>query len=149
MEKHYQEAIEVCSELLTSGIYERLSTLGKPRSEAHKANAEAARRFRAEARLLMATAMHYADGHYEDIVKVLSFAVESPLEIQKDVFFTLAVVHLSFGQENEARMAMLRSLELMRQLKEAGQSSAALDAQVEEANAFVKDLGEAGKLQVN
>src|SRR5256885_9409901 len=149
MEQHYQEAIEITSELLTSGIYEQLAAYGKPRSETHKANSEAARRFRAEARLLMATAMHYAEAHYEDIVKVLSFAVESPLDVQKDVFFTLAVVHLSFGQENEARMAMLRSLELMRQLKEAGQSSAASDAQVEEANAFVKDLGEAGKLQVN
>ena len=149
MEQHYQEAIEISSELLTSGIYEQLASAGKPRSDAHKANAESARRFRAEARLLMATAMHYSDAHYEDIVKVLSFAVESPLDIQKDVFFTLAVVHLSFGQENEARMAMLRSLELMRQLKESGESSSALETQVEEANAFMKNLGEAGKSQLN
>ena len=82
-------------------------------------------------------------------MKVLSFAVESPLDVQKDVFFTLAVVHLSFGQENEARMAMLRSLELMRQLKESGNSSSALETQVQEANAFMKDLGEVGKTQVN
>jgi len=145
MEQHYQEAIEISSELLTSGIYEQLAALGKARSDAHKSNGEAARRFRAEARLLMATAMHYADAHYEDIVKVLSFAVESPLDIQKDVFFTLAVVHLSFGQENEARMAMLRSLELMRQLKENGESTSALETQVQEAHAFMKDLGEAGR----
>src|SRR5947209_20284551 len=63
MEKHYQEAIEISSELLTSGIYEQLAAHGKPRSEAHKVNVEAAQRFRAEARLLMATAMHYADAH--------------------------------------------------------------------------------------
>ena len=49
MEQHYQEAIEISSELLTSGIYEQLANLGKPRSEAQKRNAEAARRFRAEA----------------------------------------------------------------------------------------------------
>ena len=65
------------------------------------------------------------------------------------VFFTLAVVHLSFGQENEARMAMLRSLELMRQMKESGGSSSPLDAQVEEANAFMKELGAAEKNQLN
>src|SRR5207248_8615977 len=121
--------------------YEQLTSAGTPRRDTHKANAESARRFRAEARLLMATAMHYSDAHYKDIVKVLTFAVESPLDVQKDVFFTLAVVHLSFGQENEARMAMLRSLELMRQLKQSGETSSALETQVQEADAFMKELG--------
>src|SRR6266404_1103585 len=69
MQQNYQEAIDICSELLTSGLYEQVAQSGQ---------AEDARAFRAEARLLMATAMHYADAAYEDIVRLLSFAMDAP-----------------------------------------------------------------------
>ena len=87
MQQHYQEAIEICSELLTSGLYGDLA----------KEDKEAARRAKAEVRLMMATAMHYTDGHYDDIVKQLGLAMDAPPLVQKDACFTLAVVQLSFG----------------------------------------------------
>lgn len=139
MEQHYQETIEICSELLTGGIYEGLAGLGDIGSK------EVARRCRAEARLLMATAMHYAEGHYEDIVSVLTFALDSPLEIQKDAFFTLGVVHLSFGNAHEAGLAMRKSLEIIAQLGAAGDASPALRTQEQEAREFLKQLGEVGQ----
>ena len=165
MEQNYQEAIEICSELIVSGGYEELERLGDASSEASAANLAAAQRCRAEARLLMATAMHYADGHYEDIVRVLSFALESPAEIQKDVFFTLAVVHLSFGNSQEARLAMQRALELielrsrefierpaiaapgsrepLRERRPEARERAELEIQAQEARDFLKQLGAA------
>lgn len=145
MERHYQEAIEICSELIVGGVYEELAALGEAGSAMQGANVEAARRCRAEARLLMATAMHYADGHYEDIARVLSFALESPAEIQKDVFFTLAVVHLSFGHSHEAAMAMQRSLELITELSSRSREDQGLQRQEEEAREFLKQLSPPSK----
>ena len=151
MEQHYQEAIEICSELIVGGGYEELERLGNASSGAKAANLTAAQRCRAEARLLMATAMHYADGHYEDIVRVLSFALESPAEIQKDVFFTFAVVHLSFGKSQEARWAMQKALEFIelrsrKLIAEPGSHAgerAGLETQAQEARDFLKQLGAA------
>ena len=145
MERHYEETIEICSELLTSGIYEQLSALGDPDSQANSANAEFARRCRAEARLLMATAMHYADGHHDDIVRVLTFALDAAPEIQKDVLFTLGVVHLSFGQTHEAGLAMQRALDLITTLKEQSQPTEELAVQEREAREFLNGLSEAFK----
>ena len=132
MQQHYQEAIEICSELLTSGAYDELA----------KRDKDAARRARAEVRLLMATAMHYADGHYDDIVKQLSLAMESPPDIQKDACFTLAVVQLSFGHRAEAQHAMQQCLSLIAELRRANGApdAAALHAQEEEARRFLAEM---------
>lgn len=133
MQQHYQEAIEICAELLTSGAYDELA----------KRDKDAARRARAEVRLLMATAMHYADGHYDDIVKQLSLAMESPPDIQKDACFTLAVVQLSFGHKAEATHAMQQCLALIAELRQANGAadSPALQAQEEEARRFLAEIG--------
>jgi hypothetical protein len=140
MEHHYQETIEICSELLTSGIYEELAASGKDSAT----DLETSRRGRAEARLLMATAMHYAEGHYEDIVSVLTFALDSPEEIQKDAFFTLGVVHLSFGNRQEAGLAMRKSLDIIGRLR-AGGESPELRMQEREAREFLRELGAVGE----
>jgi len=99
MAGQHAEALEICSELLTSGLY------GEMESGGHR---EASRRSVAETRLLLGSAMHFTDAPYEDIVRVLTFALDSPVEIRKDALFTLAVVHLSFGHRQEAEAAMER-----------------------------------------
>jgi hypothetical protein len=130
MEQHYQEAIEICSELLTSGTYDELA----------KKDSAASRRARAEVRLLMATAMHYTDGHYDDIVKQLGLAMESPPDIQKDSCFTLAVVQLSFGHVQEARATMQQCLVLIASLRKAAPNDPALIAQEKEAQQFLAEM---------
>ena len=132
MQQHYQEAIEVCSELLTSGTYDELATRDK----------DAARRAKAEVRLMMATAMHYADGHYDDIVRQLSLAMDAPPLIQKDACFSLAVVQLSFGHRPEAKDAMTQCLTLIGELRRSNlpDLDASLDAQEQEAQQFLRDL---------
>jgi hypothetical protein len=133
MQQHYQEAIEICSELLTSGIYDELAQQDK----------DAARRAKAEVRLMMATAMHYADGHYDDIVRQLSLAMDSPPLIQKDACFTLAVVQLSFGHQQEAKDAMTQCLSLIGELRRSNlpDLDASLNTQEQEAKQFLQDLG--------
>lgn len=136
MQQHYQETIEICSELLTSGTYPALL----------QKDPEAARLAKAEVRLMMATAMHYADGHYDDIVKQLSLAMDSPPLIQKDACFTLAVVQLSFGHKPEAKAAMRQSLALITELHQSGipYPDAGLHTQQEEARQFLGELEDAG-----
>lgn len=131
-EQHYQETIDICSELLTSGVYEKLEADDQ----------ESARRCRAEARLMMATAMHYADGHYEDIVRVLSFAMDAPTEIQKDVYFTMAVVQLSFGHQKEAQDSMQQSLLLIEAARKGStpDPDGALAMQEDEARQFLREI---------
>src|SRR3954453_17407371 len=107
MQKHYQEAIDIASDLLTSGIDEEMAA----------ADVERARQARAETRLLLETAMHYNDAHYEDILRVLNAALDAPPQIQKDVYFTLAVFHVSFDHVEDARAAMEKALELMSELR--------------------------------
>jgi len=133
MQQHYQEAIDIVSELLTSGTYDEVAT----------ASADQARSARAEARLMLATAMHYADGHYEDIVRQLALAMESPPHIQKDACFTLAVVELSFGHKEPARAAMQQCLDLIAQLKQSPlpYPDDTILRQEEEAQQFLADLG--------
>jgi Tfp pilus assembly protein PilF len=128
MEQHYPEAIEVISELLISGIYSELSP-------------ELARKLRAEARLMLATAMHYDERAYEDILQQLVYALDSPPEVQKDAHFTLAVVHLSFGNVAEARTSMQQALDLISTLRSSGEEDAAtLDRQESEARQFLSEL---------
>jgi hypothetical protein len=99
MTGRHAEAQEICSELITSGLY------GEMESAGHK---DAARRAKAEARVLLGSAMHYNDAPYEDIIRVLTFALDSPVETRKDALFTMAVVHFSFGHLQEAEAAMER-----------------------------------------
>src|SRR5947208_4321887 len=108
MQRHYQEAIDICSDLLTSGAYEDIA----------EQDAELARASRAEARLIMGTAMHYNESHYEDIVRVLNAALDSPPAVQKDVYFTLAVLHASFDRDELARAAMEKCVALIGTLRE-------------------------------
>ena len=117
MQQHYPECVEICSELLTGGLYEEWAGT----------ESASARRARAETRLLMATAMHYNDGHYEDIVRVLTAALDSPPEVQKDAWFTLGVVHASFDHASEAREAMESCLALINELRNNGSTSESLD----------------------
>jgi hypothetical protein len=141
MQKHYQETIDICSDLLTSGIYDEMA--------ASDAKNDSARQHRAEARLMMATAMHYNESHYEDILRVLNAALDSPLQIQKDVNFTLAVLHASFDHVQEARAAMEKTLEQIAQLRALGSEALskdenrALDVQEQEAIQFLNQLGTA------
>ena len=107
MREHYQEAIEIASELLTSGIYDEIAA----------SDPDSARAARAETRLTMATAMHYNDAHYEDIMRVLKSAMDAPPDIRKDVAFTAGVVHASFDHFAEAREAMSKSLEAIAELR--------------------------------
>ncbi|MCU1285200.1 MAG: hypothetical protein JWO13_1550 [Acidobacteriales bacterium] len=135
MQKHYQETVEICSDLLTSGVYDDIA----------EADPESARQYRAEARLTMATAMHYNDAHYDDILRVLNAALESPLHIQKDVYFTLAVLHVSFDHLPEAQAAMEKTLAIIAELRQSGapDSEPALSAQEKEARQFLKEVAEA------
>lgn len=116
MRQQYQEAVEIASELLTSGVYEELAA----------SDVEAAWGARAEARLTMATAMHYLDAHYEDIQRVLKSAMDSPAEIRKDVAFTAGVVHASFEHFAEARQAMADALAAIAELRGHGSEEPAL-----------------------
>jgi hypothetical protein len=129
MEGHYAECIEICSELLTAGLYETWAA----------ADPEAARAARAEARLLMANAMHHNDAHYDDLVRVLNAALDSPPEVQKDAWFTLAVVHASFDHADAAREAMARCLDAIAELRRMDVSTAALDQQEAEARRFLAE----------
>ncbi len=131
MQQNYQEAIDICSELLTSGLYEQVAQSGQ---------AEDARAFRAEARLLMATAMHYAAAAYEDIVRLLSFAMDAPPSVQKDVYFTLAVVQLSFGHSKEAKDSMENSLKLIEDQLKSNPHDENLIRQQDEANEFLRQI---------
>lgn len=135
MQQHYQETIEICSELLTGDAYNELA----------QRDAEAARRAKAEVRLMMATAMHYADGHYDDIVRQLSLAMDSPPLIQKDACFTLAVVQLSFGHPQEAKSAMEQCLALLGELRRSNLPDLdnSLDTQKNEAQQFLRELASA------
>lgn len=130
MQQHYQEAIEICADLLTSGIYDQLA----------QRDLSAARRAKAEVRLLMATAMHYTDGNYDDIVKQLSLAMDAPPEVQKDACFTLAIVQASFGHRAEARNAMQQCLDLIAEVRPFSSEHPALDAQEQEARQFLAEL---------
>lgn len=132
MQQQYPETIEICAELLTSGVYDELA----------KTDKEAARRSKAEVRLMMATAMHYTDGHYDDIVKQLSLAMDSPPMVQKDACFTLAVVQLSFGHKQEAKSAMEQCLLLVKELQRSNQPDldGGLAAQEQEARQFLLEL---------
>src|ERR1043165_905868 len=133
MQRHYQEAIDVCSDLLTGDVYMAVG----------EKDAELARAARAETRLIMATAMHYAESHYEDIVRVLNAALDSPPAVQKDVYFTLAVLHASFDRDELARAAMEKALALIQSLKPSTDSveRKALDEKEREAQQFLKELG--------
>jgi ADP-ribosylglycohydrolase len=135
MQRHFQEAIDICSDLLTCGAYEEIA----------EEDAEAARAARAETRLIMATAMHYNESHYEDIVRVLGAALDSPSTVQKDVYFTLAVLHASFDREDAARAAMERCLAVLKSLRKSarGAELAVIDEKEKEAQQFLKQLGKA------
>ena len=127
MQQNYQEAVEICSDLLTSELYQEMS-------------AEDARRARAETRLLMATAMHYNQAHEDDILRVLNAALDSPPEIQKDAWFTIAVVRLSCGQKAAAEKAMRECLEVMGEARAKGEGSEELDQKEQEAHRFLELL---------
>src|SRR5438270_4929722 len=133
MQRHYQEAIDICSDLLTGDVYLAIG----------EQDAELARAARAEARLIMATAMHYNESHYEDIVRVLNAALDSPPSVQKDVYFTLAVLHASFDRDELARAAMEKCVALIGTLREAASAEerAALDEKDKDAQQFLKELG--------
>src|SRR4051812_18881248 len=107
MHRHYQEAIDICSDLLTGELYTDIA----------EKDAEAARTAKAETRLIMATAMHYNESHYEDIVRVLNAALDSPPVVQKDVYFTLAVLHASFDRDDQARPTMEKCLAIIQKLR--------------------------------
>ena len=130
MHLSYQETIDICSDLLTSGIYPELLAL----------DATLARRLIAETRLMMAAAMHYNDAHYEDIVRVLNSALDSPDEVRKDALFTLAVVHLSFEKPEAARQSMQQCLELISELCRQGADDGSLLQQEQEAAQFLSGL---------
>src|SRR3954466_2231127 len=133
MQRHYQEAIDICSDLLTGEVYLAIG----------EKDAELARASRAETRLILATAMHYAESHYEDIVRVLNAALDSPPQVQKDVYFTLAVLHASFDREEPARAAMEKCVALIHSLKTSADLAECqfLDEKENEAQQFLKELG--------
>lgn len=128
MQRQYPEAIEICSELLTGPTYAALATT----------DPAAARRARAEARLLLASAMHYDEAHEEDLLRVLNAALDSPDEVRKDVLFTLALVRLSFDHLAEARDAILDCLEIVARLRAEGAASPELDEKQAEANQLLQ-----------
>jgi hypothetical protein len=131
MQRHYQETIDICSELLTSELYQQLAA----------ADMEAARAAKAETRLMMATAMHYNEAHFEDVIRVLKSASDSPHGTRKDVLFTTAVVYASFNKKEEARAAMTEALALIAGLRsQPGADREALDMQESEAQSFLKQL---------
>jgi hypothetical protein len=133
MQRHYQEAIDICSDLLTGDVYMAIG----------EKDAELARAARAETRLIMATAMHYAESHYEDIVRVLNAALDSPPAVQKDVYFTLAVLHASFDRDDQARGAMEKALALVQSHKISADPAdrQVLEEKEREAQQFLKELG--------
>ena len=139
MHGHHAETVEICSELLTSSLYADLETAGMK---------EDARRARAECRLLMATAMHYTGTHHEDVLKVLNFALDSPPEIQRDAYFTIAVVELSNERADNARVAMQQCLAIIGDLRRAGfaDPEGRMEQQETEALEFLAGLetGEGG-----
>jgi hypothetical protein len=110
MRQHYQEAIDIASELLTSGVYDEIAAT----------DPDASRAARAETRLIMATAMHYNEAHYEDIMRVLKSAMDSPPDVRKDVAFTAGIVHASFDHFAEARESMANTLEAIAELRGKG-----------------------------
>jgi hypothetical protein len=131
MQQHYQETIDICSELLTSELYQQLTA----------ADPETARACKAETRLMMATAMHYNEAHYEDVLRVLKSAADAPDSIKKDVLFTTAVLHASFNKKEEARTTMAEALSLIRSLRGSHAADReALDMQESEAESFLKQL---------
>lgn len=131
MQQHYQETIDICSELLTSELYQQLTD----------ADAEAARAAKAETRLMMATAMHYNEAHYEDVLRVLKAAADAPETTKKDILFTTAVVHASFNKKDEARAAMNEAMAIIARLKGASAADRdALSMQLSEARSFLKQL---------
>ncbi|HWK30641.1 MAG TPA: hypothetical protein VNR20_01035 [Terriglobales bacterium] len=132
MRQHYQEAIEIASELLTSGVYDEIAA----------ADPDAARAARAETRLMMATAMHYNDAHYEDIMRVLKSAMDSPADIRKDVAFTAGIVHASFDHLAEAREAMSKALEAIAELRGKGSEDAELAERERDVTEFLSQLPE-------
>jgi hypothetical protein len=123
MQENFQEAIEICSELLTSGVYDEMSP-------------DDARAARAETRLTMATAMHYNDAHFEDIQRVLKSAMDSPPEVRKDVAFTAGVVHASFEHFAEARESMAKAMEAIAELRGKGSE----DPELAEKEADIADF---------
>jgi hypothetical protein len=132
MRQHYQEAVEIASELLTSGVYDEMAA----------ADAEAARAARAETRLMMATAMHYSDAHYEDILRVLKAAMDSPAEVRKDVAFTAGVVHASFNHFAEARESLGKALEAIAELRGRGSEDPEMAEKERDVTEFLSQLPE-------
>jgi hypothetical protein len=132
MRQHYQEAVEIASELLTSGVYDEMAA----------ADAEAARAARAETRLMMATAMHYSDAHYEDILRVLKAAMDSPAEVRKDVAFTAGVVHASFDHFAEARESLGKALEAIAELRGRGSEDPEMAEKERDVTEFLSQLPE-------
>lgn len=130
LEQNFQEAVEICSELLTGGVYDELAATDR----------EAARAAKAETRLTMATAMHYNDGHYEDILRVLKAAMDSPAEIRKDVAFTAGIVHASFEHFAEARESMAQALEAIAELRGKGDEDADLAEKEADVTEFLSQL---------
>jgi hypothetical protein len=142
MQRHFQETVDICSELLTSGVYEEMEAAGEK---------DASRRARAETRITLATAMHYTEAHHDDVLKVLNHALDAPIEVQKDVYFTIAVVQLSAERPQDARVAMEKCLTLTSELKKSGHKdeSGAVEEQEREALEFLSHLGAAGAGPVN
>jgi hypothetical protein len=132
MQQHYQEAIDIASELLTSGVYDEIAAV----------DPETARAAKAETRLTMATAMHYNDAHYDDIMRVLKAAMDAPPEVRKDVAFTAGVVHASFDHFGEAREAMAKALEAIGELRGKGAEDAELSEKEADVAEFLTQLPE-------
>jgi hypothetical protein len=134
---NHAETMEICSDLLTSDLYKDMEAAG---------NKEAARRGMAEVRLLLGSAMHFNDGTYEDIVRVLTYALDAPTDVRKDALFTLAVVHLSFDHRKESEAAMERCLveihALMQHKDISQEDKIRLGSQLKEAQDFLKELHE-------
>jgi len=132
---NYAETVEICSELLTSGLYKDMESNGQK---------EAARRGMAEVRLMLGSAMHFNDGAYEDIIRVLTYALDAPTDIRKDALFTLAIVHLSFehGKESEAAMERcLVEIHALLQHKDLDRDDkVSLESQKKEAQDFLQAL---------
>lgn len=132
LQQNFQEAVEIASELLTSGVY----------AEMAQTDPEVARSAQAETRLTMATAMHYNDGHYEDIQRVLKAAMDAPAEVRKDVAFTAAIVHASFEHFAEARQAMADALAAIAELKGKGAEDPELAEKEADVAEFLSQLPE-------
>ena len=141
MQQHFSETVEICSELITSDLYTQMEAAGLKQE---------ARQAKAETRLMMATAMHYTDCHHDDVLKVLNYALDSPPAVQKDVYFTIAVVQLSAERPADARVAMQTCLTLISDLKRAGAPEAEnVDQQEREALEFLEQLAPLQRGPVN